>query len=395
LRSRSVGRALAWSIALAGCAPRDAVPPWRERPGTAEGRVYYYQDDQGLRVFTAALSAEQPVARKVSVSARAVVDRVVVERDVEIHEHTGNQATGHVHDDVDAVTSASVVVLGSDSLEKTRIEGTLGASVESTLAGAPLTVEPSVRVSSEHDYQAFSGRLSAFVELNQRNTVVSVFAGGGRDVSDPTTPPPGEASRWPATQSRANGGFSVSQVLSKRLVLGFGGAASYQFGTLSNPYRRALIVTSLFPERLPSSRLRFTGFATVSAYAGWDTAVHLRAGGYADSWGVLSFIPEIALVKELGGPLIALQYRRYQQTAADFYELRYDTLPEYRTGDARLGRIVENRPSVEVSVPVFGTPDDFGSLSVSANYHLMLLRYPDLERTVRGHVVALAIQGAY
>lgn len=395
-RARSAARLLAWGLALAGCAPRDAVPPWRERPGSAQARVYHYQDDQGLTVLTGALAAEQPVSRNVSVVARGVLDRVVVERDVEIHEHTGNQSTGHVHDDVDAVTSASVVVLGGTSLEKTRVEGTLGAKVEGTLFDAPLTIEPSFRASSEHDYQALSGRVRATVELNERNTTLSVFAGGGRDRSDPETPPPGEANRWPATQSRVNGGFSVSQLLSKRLVLSGGGAASYQFGRLSNPYRRALILTSLFPERLPSSRLRVTGFATLSAYAGWDTAVHLRAGGYADSWDVLAFIPELAVVKEFeNGPLVALQYRHYLQTAAEFYELRYESLPEYRTGDARLGRIQESRPSAEVSLPLVGTPGDFGSLSVSASYHYSHLRYFDLGRTVRGHILALALEGAY
>jgi hypothetical protein len=297
---------------------------------------------------------------------------------------------------VDAVTSASVTVLGGDRLEKDRFEGTLGANVDREIAGAPTRFQPSARVSIERDYQSYSGRLRATTELFERNTTLSLFVGFGHDRIDPTADPPGESDLWPASHDRFNGGVSLSQILSPRLVLSGGLAANHQFGALSNPYRRALIRTSLFPERLPESRTRVTGFAGLAWYLGWDTALHLRVGAYADSWEVLAFIPQAAVVKEFGDDVLAtLQHRYYRQTAAAFYELRYDDLEEIRTGDARLGRIEEHQPGLEISWNFLGDRGAFGSMFVSAGHRLSLLRYFDLDRRVIAHIGSVVLGGAY
>lgn len=381
---------------VTGCAHQGGtVPAWRERPGSVEGRGFYYADDRGLRVVTAGVVAEKPVARDVAVVVQALLDHVVVERAIEVHEDTGGQPTGHVHD-VDAVTSASVTVLGGDRLEKARFEGTVGADVAREIGGFPARLQPSVRVSVERDYQSYSGRLGATTELFERHATVSAFVGFGHDRIVPDEVPPGESDLWPASHGRFNGGLSWSQVLSARLVLSGGVAANHQFGALSNPYRRALIRTSLFPERLPTSRTRVTLFTGLAWYLGRDTALHARAGGYADTWGVLAFVPEAAVVKQFGASVLAtVQYRHYRQTAASFYRLRYEEIEEIRTGDARLGRIAEHQPGLEVSWHFVGDPGASGSMFVLTGYRLSLLHYRDLDRRVVAHIGSIAVGGAY
>jgi hypothetical protein len=379
-----------------GCAHQGAAPGWRERPGTADARLYYYSDNHGLSVITAGAVVEQPVSRRVAVSAQGLVDRIVVQAPKHVHEDTAGQPTGHQHDDVDVVTSASVTVTGGDRLEKTRYEGIAGVNVDMGLAAVPTRVQATARVSTEPDYKSYSGRLRLTSELFERNTTVSLFVGYGYDVIDPIEAPPGEAALWPASHDRWNGGVTVGQILTPKFVLYGGVAGNRQAGMLSNPYRRALVRTSIFPEHLPSDRTRVTGFVSLGWYLGWRSALHVRQGAYIDSWDVKALIPDLAVVKELGERgLLTLRYRSYWQTAASFYETRYEDLDPVRTGDIRLGRLTNHVPGVDFSWTVLGRPGDFGALTLGAWYTLSLIDYSEINRFVIGHIGSVLVSGSY
>lgn len=380
----------------AACAHADGVPNAGSRPGVADARVAYFADDQGLTVVSIATAIEQPVSRPISVIAKALVDHIEVHRDIEITRDTGNQPTGHMHDDADAVTSASVSSTGGNSLAKTRYEGTLGAAVEFEVSDVPTRVQPTVRVSSESDYTSYSGRLGVSSEFAERNTTLSLFVGYGHDDTDPIKPPPGETDRWPASHSRVNAGVTLSQVLAPTLLASVGAAGSRQAGTLESPYRRALIRTSLFPEKLPSTRARMTAFVGLAWYVGWETALHLRQGVYLDSWGVAAVIPQLSVVREFGQRgLFSLYYRYYGQSASSFYAPRYETLEALRTSDARLGRLRQHAPGVELRWDVMGRTEDSGALSVTANYELSLLEQLQLDHSITAHILAAGLTGSY
>jgi hypothetical protein len=394
MRARTALLRCAALIVVAACV-NHPTPAAAQRKGSAEARTYYYADDQGLTVITAAARAEHEVAPNLAVSAQAVLDHINIERGVDVHADTGGQPTGHVHD-VDAVTSASVTVLGGDSLVKNRVEGSAAAALTGKVWEVPMRLEPSARVSIESDYHSYSGRLQATAELFERNTTLSAFVGYGHDRLDPTADPPGESKLWPASHDRVSAGALLSQLLSRRIVVSGGFAVNQQFGRLSNPYRRALVRTSLFPEHLPDSRTRVTAFASAACYLGWGTALHLRSGAYADSWDVLAFMPQAALVMELSDNLLAtLQYRYYRQTAASFYELRYETLQSTRTGDARLGRIEEHQAGAEVSWNFLGQTGSSGSVFATGGYRLVLPTYLELDRGVVAHIGLLALGAEY
>lgn len=371
---------LGLALVLSGCAA------WRDRPGTAALLGHVYADDQGLTVVTAGVEAEQPVSGEVSVVLTGLVDRITVVQPDAIAQDTGGQLTGHAHVGVDSITSASVTVTGGERLEKTRFEGTAGAAYDT---GA-LRIEGTARVSSEPDFASYSGRLEATAELFERNTTLAAFAHAGHDEISPIAPPPGEEALWPASQDRISGGASLSQLLGPRLIASGGFALTRQSGTLSSPYRRALVKTSLFPEALPRERLRASGYAALSWYLGAGTALHLRQGLYADSWEVLALIPEVEVAVDVAqAATIALGYRFYAQTAASFYQARYDALLPTRTGDARLGPLTAHQPQLRAR----WAPLEW--LELSASYELPLVRHAEIGRTVIGHVGSVGVAASY
>lgn len=403
MRANSTARWCAAALAAAvwaGCAhdkaPPSKTPGWRERPGRVDARSYYYTDNSGLTVSTTGVGVEQPVSRHVTANLRGIADYIKVEREpLDVEHQAANQSTGHHH--ADMVTSASATAAGGEVAEKWRIEGVAGAAVRGEVLEAPAEARAAVRVGTEPDYDSVSGTIGARTELFQRNTTISAFIGYGRDTVSPVEAPPGESSRWPATHDRFQGGLTVSQLLSPAWVASAGGGITIQRGTLENPYRRAIVRTSLFPESVPDERDRVTAFVGVSWYAGEGFAVHLRNGFYADSWGVLAYLPEIGLAEAVSDRLlVTAHYRLYTQTEADFYESKYLELEPILTGDARLGPIHDHLIGFEVRWTFLGERGGFGALTAVGGYEISYLTYERLTtEEIVAHVPNLGLSLSY
>ena len=188
-------------------------------------------------------------------------------------------------------------------------------------------------------------------------------------------------------------GLSLSQLLSARLIASAGLATSVQSGTLSSPYRRARVLTSLFPEALPDERLRTTGYLGLGWSPRTGTGLHLRQGLYADSWGVRAMAPEAALAQSvLGSGLVTLSYRLYLQSGARFYAARYDALAPVRSSDPRLGTVVEHRPGLRLAWTLWGHPESSEFLRLQAGYALSLLRHVEAgNHRTTAHVMSLGL----
>jgi len=374
-----------------------AEPGFRSRPGQAELRSYRYWDNSGLTVTTLGLAVEQPVTSDVTLVLRGLVDKIEVEREQIVSGDllSGSQATGHQHADV--VTSASATVSGGEVADKYRYEAVGGARVARDVGGVPGQVELRARYSTETDYESISVAAQGSLDLFERNTTLGASIGYGRDRVEPVEAPPGQQDEWPATHERATVGASVTQLLSPRVALSGGLGATMQRGQLANPYRRAIVRTSLFPEVVPDERDRLTAFVSTSIHLGWSSALTLRQGLYADSWGVLAMIPEAALSKSFGPRLLATARARfYAQRHADFYEPAYNELEPLLSGDARLDSLREQSYALEARWTFLGRRDGFGSLSVLGGYEHSLLDYAQVntERIV-GRIVTLALFASY
>lgn len=382
------------ALLASGCGGSPAL-----RPGVVEARGFYYGDDAGLSVVTAGVAVDQRVSQAVTVTGRAVVDHLkIVPPAPSAPTRSGpGQATGHDPHEADAVTAASSRIAGGAIKEKTRVEGLAGARVEGSLGGEPAGAGAEVRVSHEPDYLALSGLLRGRIDLFQQNLTLTGFAGYGRDRVSPLEAPPGQTGRWPAIHQRFTLGLTSSQILSPTLILSGGASVSRQFGVLESPYRRALVRTSVFPEALPPSRDRVTAFVQLSWHLGWNAALHLRQGAYADDWGVLAVIPEGRLLKELGARgLMTLRYRFYRQSAAWFHRARYQDVARLMSSDPRLGVAREHAAGAALEWTLKGARREVGSITLEGGYDLSILRYEDSGiAAVTGHVAMLGVIVSY
>jgi len=372
--------------------------------GTMEGRAHSYRDDAGLYVSSLEGAWEHPLSPALSLRLRAVADWITLAaRPAEegSDPHAGHADPGHDHSEEDAdvaapdaISGASARVLaGAGDARELRAGGGLGLSWSGRLGNLPVTLSLDGRGSREPDYLSAAGLLSGRVSLFQANTVVSAFAGLGRDEIDPPKPPPGQAGLWPAGQAKLSAGIAVAQSLSPRLTASLGASAAFQEGRLSSPYRNALTGLTYFPESLPGRRARGTAFAEASLYLGWGAALHVREGAYADDWGVRAWIPEAALAKEWGLWLLTLRHRFYAQTRADFYRPVYPDLGGYRSGDARLGRLYDQSGAASVA---YRMGPASAPILVAAEYLFSRLEYPDLQaRTLLSHVFTLGVRKEY
>jgi hypothetical protein len=361
------------------------------RAGASELRSFYYTDNSGLSVSTTGLTADQQVSRRVTLRMRAVADYVALERKpLDPGDPLAmSQPSGH-HPHPDVVSSASSTAAGGAVKEKWRFEGNAAVARAGTIRGEPGVLEARVRASHETDYMSISGGVSGQIETRERNTTLAGFIGAGHDAVDPVEKPPGQLDDWPATHDRVTAGGSISQVVSPRVVVGAGAGATWQWGMLANPYRRALVVTSLFPEEVPDSRGRFTAFAAAAWYLGAGAALHLRQGAYLDTWEVFALVPEAAVVVERGPWLTTIRYQYYTQWSADFYRARYERIEPLISGDSRLGRIEQHAAGLELRRALGG------AFSFVASYDFSLLWYRSLGTDViLGHSFSLGAAATY
>jgi hypothetical protein len=247
----------------------------------------------------------------------------------------------------DAVSGASSRV-SSDPDGHGRVEGE--ADLMRDLVDRPAYFGAVAHYSRESDFQSVLGTLAAGAEFFDRNTAVAAQLGLGLDIADPEQPPPGESDRWPTRTRRFSAAAQLGQLLSARLKLGLSYAFSAITGPQENPYRRALVHTTLFPERLPETRLRHVAGVEANVYLGRGVALHHRDGLYFDSWGVQALIPETALPIEIGTRwMLTPRHRWYSQSAARFYEPNYHVLAGgWLSGDPRLSRLEGNDLGVEL-----------------------------------------------
>jgi len=207
---------------------------------------------------------------------------------------------------------------------------------------------------------------------------------------------------WPATHQRVTSVVTASQLLTARLALRGGAGFSSQWGMLSNPYRRAIVlpagatVGTLFPEVLPRWRDRFTGFVGLSWAVGAGFALHVQQGAYIDTWEVAALIPEVMLARAIGDRGIAyLRYRYYAQTQAWFHSSHYHTLDTpFLSGDPRLGPVRDHTAGAEVRLRIAGNPVTGVAFMVGAGYDVSVLHYESTSALI-GHVGMLSLTAAY
>jgi hypothetical protein len=245
---------------------------------------------------------------------------------------------------VDVWTSASVDIVASASQPVTEQRDELNVALDRVFGDFKLA--GAYRFSKEPDYESHGGSISASLDIANKAATLSWFAGGSSDrvgrVGDPN---------FVEQASTLTSGLSLTQLLDAQTVVQLLYDIAQVRGYQASAYRyvafgtagpcRALTALCL-PERAPRERVRHALSLRVrrALSAEWSLGASYRF--YLDDWSVLSHTAkaDIAWAPQLKST-IALSYRFYSQSAADFYRPMYT---EQEVGRAHFTRDRELSP---------------------------------------------------
>lgn len=232
------------------------------------------------------------------------------------------QVSGSINYYVDTISSASIdVVTQGSSYNEQRTQWT--GTIDYLHADTSMTA--SYSYSDESDYQAdtysFSISQSMFGDL----TTVSIgYSRGYDDISSNVDPAVDE------TADHQNYHVSLSQVLTRNLLLSLNYDAVTDEGFLRNPYRRVYVLDDFndpdslanfnTPERYPNTRTSNAVSANFIYYLPYRASLKLGYRYYADDWEISAHTADIRYTHPLRDRWIFdIGFRYYQQTSADFY----------------------------------------------------------------------------
>lgn len=273
--------ALLPATALAGVLPEDRAD-----------LMYHYYDGGGVTIDGPSLLVRKKFAEKYAVSASAYMDLV-------------SSAS------IDVITTASPY-----DEERTQ----LGVGFE-YLRGK-VTYAAAFSNSSENDYNADTAGFSISQDMFGDLTTVTLSFSRGWDVVSRR-----DDAVFRDEIARRIYGVDISQIATKRLILGFAFETITEEGFLNNPYRQVRFVDPVAAlgydyefERYPRTR---TGNA-VSVRARWYLPYRAALQGdyrfYNDTWGIDASTAEVSYTHPLRDDLtLDVHYRYYMQNGADFY----------------------------------------------------------------------------
>jgi len=236
--------------------------------------------------------------------------------------------------------------------------------------------------SREKDYQSIgaSGKMS--FDLNRKLTTLTVGGGYNQDeifpvggttegLSAPTV------MTGASTNSKHVGSMlvGVSQVLTRRWLVGVSASLTSEQGYLTEPYKVVSVIDAAtgvpvqqLTESRPDSRSRYNLQAD-SVYHFTSDLLYLTYSHYWDDWGVRANSIDLKYRHPIGENVyIEPHGRYYAQSAADFYTyglVAGETLPDYATADYRLGQL----DTVTAGLTVAFRPHDIpGQWTLRAEY---------------------------
>lgn len=274
--------------------------------------------------------------------------------------------TGHFL--VDAITSASQSSGAVDAEPFTERRYELGLGYTHQLDHVRLGA--TTRYSSEPDYKSIFVGGRAEAELGQKNTLLGLGGGLGRDTisGGPASGlaqlmlqcDPDVAEEQPECELRTYSLFaSVSQILTRTLVVGVSADLVAMRGFQANPYRSAIVGTGTsvgtLRERHPDQRNR-TALAASARYFVRPTETTLVGAYryYRDDWKLRTHTPEIRAIQQIGEAADAtFRYRLHRQTQkAFFYEERYEMVEagDFVSDDVKLSKFTSHTMEAKLGV---------------------------------------------
>ncbi len=207
--------------------------------------------------------------------------------------------------------------------------------------------------SHEKDYQSEGATGKVAIDLNHKLTTLTLGGGYNNDQVSPVggtsvgMAPIGALTGTTSNPKHVKTGLvGVSQVLSRRWLMGISASLSSEDGYLTDPYKTLSVVdpTTGVPldqisERRPDTRKRKTVEAD-SVYHFTSDVLYLSYRRYWDDWGIGSHTLDAKCrLPTSESSFLEPHVRVYTQTAADFYRfglVEGAPLPQYATSDYRM-----------------------------------------------------------
>jgi len=236
-----------------------------------------------------------------------------------VRKSVGGSVSAYANYYVDNVSSASIDVITTASpYTEQRTETSVGFDY----LHDKTTMSLGYTTSSESDYDADTLSFNISQDLFGDLTTVSLgYSRGDNTVRNNSDPNFEEA-----TDTRSYR-LTLSQVLTKNLILGVAFETISDEGFLNNPYRSVRYLDIASPtgysyqaEVYPRTRTSNALALRLRRYLPWRASVY---GGYRlfrDSWGIEANTADLGYVHPFGNNwLVEVNYRLYSQTRADFY----------------------------------------------------------------------------
>ncbi len=293
----------------------------------------------------------------------------------------------------DMVSSASIDVLATASpYTEERNEYRLGADYLYNKTIMSLNYSSS----SESDYEAQTAGFSISQDFfGDLSTLSLSYAVGSDQVSQN-----GNDSFEEQDIDRQQFAVSLSQVITKNLVLNLTVESIVDEGFLNNPYRsvRHLDTTTADPndysyqaEQYPNTRNSDAVALKGIYYLPYQAALRGEYRHYSDSWGIEADNAELAYIHPLldGKLTLELKYRHYSQTAAEFYSdlFPFQDAQNFLARDKELSTFTTDSIGLGVS---YRLPFNFWGMADKTTINLfwdhMQFEYDDFRNVTAGGV---------
>lgn len=238
--------------------------------------------------------------------------------------------------------------------------------------------------SVESDFTAIGGSLKASLDLNNRQTTLSVgggFEGDKNAKRDGFTPEPlsnvedaifYEAGRRNTFSSLVG----ITQVVNRTTVAQVNLTYTHSLGYHTDPYKvfsqaNEGVEQERYYEGRPDERRRTALYGSLKQRRDSGDIIGGSARLYYDDWGIYSFTLDSSyryMLESGRGRYLEPFGRIYAQTAADFYlqSLTPGTdMPQYASADSRLGQMQSYSAGIRFNVPIA----DWGYLLPRISYY--------------------------
>ncbi len=189
--------------------------------------------------------------------------------------------------------------------------------------------------SSESDYVSRGVALRDAIEMNERNTILTLGAAYTADTVDAVT------MDGPEDKTTVDLMLGITQLLNRYTRL----TANLSYGTtegyLTDPYKAVWLNGTVQRERRPDSKDRQILLLALNRHlATLNGSLETSYRFYHDDFGITAHTLQLAWFQWIGRRLIlrpAVRY--YRQDAADFYAVTFTGNPDYYSSDYRLSEL--------------------------------------------------------